>query len=365
MSTHHPHRAELTLVGADSQTKLERRVVQAAEAALADRHVVAAIDVLLGIGWLSQSHVDEWYQGRIECLEDVMSVNPTKISAALHLFRHWAERRGLVPSETEYVARTRDRRPLRFSTSGDAAVERGYRTHWVSPDLSEAKRQRLVERQSRPPELVVIWALSDWKCTECGSGGELLLMENGGPLCLECADLDHLVFLAAGDATLTRRAKKASGLSAVVVRFSRSRGRYERRGTLVEEEALERAEQECLADEEARHRRRLREAEWRAGQDEDFLAAFAQEIRRLFPGCSREPAESIARRATVRGGGRVGRTAAGRALDPDAVILAVTAAVRHGETDYDQLLMSGLSRTEARDRVRSEVQRILDAWRAP
>jgi hypothetical protein len=212
---------------------------------------------------------------------------------------------------------------------------------------------------------VVIWSISDWKCTECGSGGELLLMENGGPLCLECADLDHLVFLAAGDATLTRRAKKASGLSAVVVRFSRSRGRYERRGTLVEEEALERAEQECLADEEARHRRRLREAERRAGQDGDFLAAFAQEIRRLFPGCPPERAESIARRATVRGGGRVGRTAAGRALDPDAVILAVTAAVRHGDTDYDQLLMSGLSRTEARDRVRSEVHRILDAWRAP
>jgi hypothetical protein len=233
---------------AESHTKLERRILQAAEAALADRHVVTAIDVLVGIGWLSPPHVDEWRQGRIEYLEDAMSVNPTKISTAMQLFRHWAKRRGVVPTETAYVARTRDRRPLRFSTSGDSAVERAYRTHWVSPELSEANRQRLVERQGRPPELVVIWAISDWKCTECGSGGELLLMEDGGPLCLGCADLDHLVFLAAGDAALTRRAKKASGLSAVVVRFSRSRGRYERQGTLVEEEALARAEQDCLAD---------------------------------------------------------------------------------------------------------------------
>ena len=65
--------------------------------------------------------------------------------------------------------------------------------------------------------------------------GDLLLMEDAGPLCMDCSDLDHLVFLPAGDPALTRRARVASGLSAVVVRFSRSRGRYERQGLLVEE----------------------------------------------------------------------------------------------------------------------------------
>ena len=42
-----------------------------------------------------------------------------------------------------------------------------------------------------------------------------------------------LVFLPAGNATLSRRAKQASRLSAVVVRFSRARKRYERQGVLV------------------------------------------------------------------------------------------------------------------------------------
>jgi hypothetical protein len=46
------------------------------------------------------------------------------------------------------------------------------------------------------------------------------------------------------------------------------------------------------------------------------------------------------------------------------VTLAVAAAVRHGDTAYDELLMSGLSRTEARQRVRPDVRRILDAWRS-
>jgi hypothetical protein len=36
-------------------------------------------------------------------------------------------------------------------------------------------------------------------------------MENQGPICMTCADMDHLVFLPAGDATLTRRTKRRAG----------------------------------------------------------------------------------------------------------------------------------------------------------
>jgi hypothetical protein len=92
------------------------------------------------------------------------------------------------------------------------------------------------KRQSKS-EIVVVSALKDWSCAGCGGGGSLLTMDDKGPLCLSCADMDHLVFLPAGDAALTRRARKASGLSTVVVRFSRARKRYERQGILVEEEA--------------------------------------------------------------------------------------------------------------------------------
>jgi hypothetical protein len=186
----------------------------------------------------------------------VTQANLHKLSTAMAIFRRWARDQGLRPSETAYVARTRDRRPLRFSRGADASIERAYRTHWVSPTLSDVQQRRLADKQSQPPDLVVISALKDWSCTVCSNSGDLLIMEDPGPLCLACADLDHLVFLAAGDAALTRRAKKASGLSAVVVRFIRSRRRHERQGLLVEEGALVQAEQACLADEEARQRHR-------------------------------------------------------------------------------------------------------------
>ena len=179
---------------------------------------------------------------------------------------------------------------------------------------------------------------------------------------MTCADLDDLVFLPRGDPALTRRAKKASSLSAVVVRFSRARRRYERQGILVEEQALVLAESECLADEESRRRRRVREKERRAEHDEEFTAAFAAEIRNLFPGCPIPRAEGIAAHAAQRGSGRVGRSAAGRGLEPGAVRLAVVASVRHLDTAYDGLLMSGMERGEARVMVSEQVDQVLDDW---
>ena len=84
----------------------------------------------------------------------------------------------------------------------------------------------------------------EWACHRCGGAGDLLMMEPPGPVCLGCAGLADLEFLPAGDALLTRRAKAKSARFAVVVRFSRARGRYERRGLLVEGQALAEAERE-------------------------------------------------------------------------------------------------------------------------
>jgi hypothetical protein len=192
----------------------------------------------------------------------------------------------------------------------------------------------------------------------------MLVLEEGAPRCLDCADLGHLVFLPRGDTALTRRSREGSALSAVVVRFNRRRSRYERQGVLVEEAALARAEERCLADAEARRRRRARDALRTAAEDVRFTGAFAAEIRRMFPGCPADRARAIAEHASVRGSGRVGRSAAGRALSEAAVASAVRAAVRHTDTPYDSLLMSGVPRHEARRRIAATVEATLGGWRA-
>ncbi|MGV9276309.1 DUF2293 domain-containing protein [Streptomyces griseosporeus] len=211
--------------------------------------------------------------------------------------------------------------------------------------------------------LVVVQPLRRKHCAACRRGPlRFLLLEEGVPHCLDCVDLGHLVFLPRGDTALTRRSREESGLSAVVVRFNRRKGRYERQGVLVEEAGLARAEQRCLADAEARRRRRARDARRRAAEDVRFVEAFAAEILRLFPHCPADRARAIAAHASVRGSGRVGRSAEGRALSERAVVSAVVASVRHLETPYDALLMNGTARHEARRRIAPGVAAVLREW---
>ena len=145
----------------------KKRVVRAAEAALAHHQYVSAIDVLIGTGLLAATHAESWRKGRIDFLEQAIQANLNKISRAMALFRQWALERGLKPSETHYVRRSRGgTTDLRFSKSGDPAIERSYRTHYVSPVLSERKQERLAEKLNRPEPPVVFEILRDSACSE-------------------------------------------------------------------------------------------------------------------------------------------------------------------------------------------------------
>jgi hypothetical protein len=218
-----------------------------------------------------------------------------------------------------------------------------------------------------PGDLRVFISNRESRCDECGEHlgrrAMIVLAGNRGALCLTCADLDHLSFLPPGEAALTRRARKNSTLAAVVLKWSRARKRYERQGLLVEEHALQRAEAECLDDAEARARRRDREAERRAELDAEFVRRFAACIRQLYPGCPPDRAQQIASHACQKYSGRVGRSAAAKRLDEQAVQLAVVAHVRHEETRYDELVARGVERWDARDRIREDVDRVLSRWR--
>lgn len=189
---------------------------------------------------------------------------------------------------------------MRLAQGALKLLRAGHVKHWrigrrpMEPDQNGAGRSK---------DLVVFEILRDSKCTDCGEviwKDEFLFLDGKQALCLSCADLDHLEYLSRGDAALTRRAKKYSGLSAVVVRFSRSRGRYERQGILVEVSALERAEEECQADAQQRSERRKRDDVRRREQDRDLAARMTQAILKLFPGCPREEARAMAAHRSAR-----------------------------------------------------------------
>src|SRR5437867_4295835 len=90
----------------DNQEALKKRVIRAAEAALAHHQYVSAIDVFGGMGLLVPTHVEAWRKGRIDFLERVIQGNLKKISLSMAMFHEWAQAQGLRPSETAYVRTT-------------------------------------------------------------------------------------------------------------------------------------------------------------------------------------------------------------------------------------------------------------------
>jgi len=188
---------------------------------------------------------------------------------------------------------------------------------------------------SKGTDIVVFISTRNSTCGECkqelGRRAWITLDRKKNVLCLNCADLDHLVFLPSGDAALTRRSRKYSGLSAVVVKWSRARKRYERQGR-------------------------------RAELDLEYIRSFAGRVREIYPFCPTGRESLIAEHACRKYSGRVGRSATAKTLDEEAVRLAVTAHVRHAETNYDDLLLNGIERWGAREQVYSKVSRILDRW---
>ncbi|MBP9692477.1 MAG: hypothetical protein KBD90_04000 [Alphaproteobacteria bacterium] len=108
-------------------------------------------------------------------------------------------------------------------------------------------QSRVKEKLEKPPELVAFSILKPSQCSQCQEElgkGRLLYVEGEQSFCLNCAGFGDLVFLPSGDASLTRSVTQYSKVSLVVVRFSRARKRYEREGILVEEHALQKAEEE-------------------------------------------------------------------------------------------------------------------------
>ncbi|GAW24859.1 hypothetical protein ANO14919_144540 [Xylariales sp. No.14919] len=92
--------------------------------------------------------------------------------------------------------------------------------------------------------------------------------------------------------------------------------------------------------------------------DEDLEKRFRDAIHERFPRIPAEEIPLIARYATAKGEGRVGRT--GRIEIAEKAYRAVQAHIRHTKTNYENLLKRGVGREKARS---SESRKIIDLLR--
>lgn len=349
---------------------LRERVVKAAERCLNADSAVGILDIFMGVGFLHENHYEDWKKGKpyIPVLEDWIQCGEKKWKVATEHFLAWVNDQSLEPFDVVFERTSRQGTvPLRLTQDSDASRESLYRMKFRRPGMSIAQQERVQRKANKIADLLVyVQTGRESKCSECDASleGELLYLEEDHALCLQCADMDHLDFLPSGNATLTRRAKKFSSLSAVVLQFNRSRKRYERQGILVTSEAIEKAEESLAADSDQRKRQREKAAILRTKLDVKLVEDMTKIIRNAYPACPSDEAEQIARHTALRGSGRVGRSAAGRELSPDAINLAVRAWVRHQHTNYDELLMQGLDRLFARQQIADDLESKLREWEA-
>ncbi len=140
---------------------------------------------------------------------------------------------------------------------------------------------------------------------------------------------------------------------------------FARQGLLVEAPALEAAESACLEDASARAARARRRAEHDEASDREYAERFAEQVRQRYPGCPAGRDRVIAEHACRKYSLRIGRSAAAKNLDANAIDLAVRAHVRHAETQYDSLLVQGIDRHEARTAISSIVDGVIHRWQRP
>ena len=181
-------------------------------------------------------------------------------------------------------------------------------------------------KSEKDRDILVFIVRRDTKCAECEEElwkGSFLHLEKDKALCLSCADLNYLEYLPSGDSALTRRSTKHSRIHAKVLKWSQTRKRYERHGILVETKAVEQSMGECESDAQIRELRREREKTTREEKDHKFIGGYASHIRKLFPNCPASREFKIADHACQKYSGRVGRSAAAKEFDVQAITLAV------------------------------------------
>lgn len=179
-------------------------------------------------------------------------------------------------------------------------------------------------------------------------------------------------FLARGDTALTRRARRHSQLSTVVVRWSRSRMRYERQG-VVDRDGRHRAGRAGMPGRRrVRERRGQCDALHRAAPTPGSSATSPPRSARSFPLAPPNGywSSTLAGRCAWRSmwayeavAGSAARVPAERSTRVRSGPPSIASA-RHEDTRYDEL-MAGLPRSDARELVRPDIDRVLRAAATP
>lgn len=99
---------------------------------LHDKGYISSVDIIMKLGYLTQTDYEKWRCGQIDYLERVCKCNLKKLSLINKTIRDFGCKKNLKASRTVYSRWGKGpKKKLQFSKSGLRAVEEGYSTHYV------------------------------------------------------------------------------------------------------------------------------------------------------------------------------------------------------------------------------------------
>jgi hypothetical protein len=136
---------------APKRQALESALSTATAELLVEKGYICFVDVFMKLGYLSRADYENWRFGRVPCLERVLTLNLSAINFIMKTVRRNSLNGHLKPSLTVYKSwGKRKKTLLRFSKSGDGAIETAYATHFVKPKrTAHAKAQGDEETSTR------------------------------------------------------------------------------------------------------------------------------------------------------------------------------------------------------------------------
>jgi hypothetical protein len=121
-------------VGNYRNDPLYERIVRTVDGALQRGTFVTPVDVLVGMGLLTEEGLLDWRRGRVPYLERIIDCNLPRLSRLLRILRFHAHDLSLKPSWTAYMRWGKGpKQRLRFTKTGDPKLEEVYATHFVWP----------------------------------------------------------------------------------------------------------------------------------------------------------------------------------------------------------------------------------------
>ena len=115
-----------------NRQELRKKLGEVTGNLIREKGYITFVDVFMNCGYLDLKDYEAWRMKRIPYLEKVIKVNLGKINFIMKTVRENSRKGNLKESWTAYKSWGRGKKEwLRFSKSGEEAIEKAYATHFV------------------------------------------------------------------------------------------------------------------------------------------------------------------------------------------------------------------------------------------